>query len=345
MPGGVCEALSDYTTSSDEIRFEDKNCGFCYKDAAAEFRCNDCEDFLCLDCKNQHIRMKQTKNHMIVILEDDHRTWKKTDQYENCMFHGPFLLQFFCASCGTVCCDMGRHNNHKSHTIMPLAEAVEEKRNVVKSYIEEAEEHYTTAINEVYDILVDQDKLTTFLDRQTSDIDSAADQLKRSIDGAAGELKIQMTRAGETLNQKMKESLQTNNDKAKKIMSLIQSTDQILNEASNKDFLSFQEDVTNHLKEELTKFKVKDPLFTYLPMAEVKDALINNIQEPTVVRSLLQPLRSNKVKRSFNVEGKGITALACLNNGAILVCQGNAKRMNVVGASGQDLGTFAILLR
>ena len=347
MPEKGLELLPDHITESDEVGSEDvrKHCGFCCKEAAAEFFCNDCEDFLCLSCKDQHIRMKQTKNHVITVVDYFDRTWKKTtDQFLNCRFHGPSLLEYFCVECGTVCCDMGRHNSHKRHNVKPLTEAAEEKRSLAKLHIETAKEHFTTVVNEVLDILVDQDNLKTFIDRETVAIDNVADQLKRSIDGAARELKISMTRAEETLNQKFKESLETSNDKSKMILSLIQSTDQILNEASNQDFLSFGEDLIKHLMKEEAKFKVKDPRFTYLTMFEVEDALINNIhvQEPADVSSLLQPLILNKVRRSFKVEGMEITAIACLNNGAILVCQGNTKRLNVVGARGQDLGTFAI---
>ena len=90
------------------------------------------------------------------------------------------------------------------------------------------------------------------------------------------------------------------------------------------------------MKEE-AKFKVKDPHSTYLATSEVDTHDNTHVQDPTNVSSLLQPLLLNKVRRPFKVEGREITAIACLNNGVILICQGNTKRLTVVGARGQDL--------
>ena len=341
---------SDHITARYEVGVEDlrNHCGCCWKDGAADFHCNDCEDFLCLSCKDQHLRTKQTRNHVITVVDDFDRTWEKTtDQFVNCRFHDPFLLEYFCVRCGTVCCAMGRHNKHESHNVQLLPEAAEEKRNMVKSYIEMAKEHYTTVANEIYDILINQDNLKTFIDRETVTIDNVADQFKGSIDRARRELKTRIIRTLETLDEKFKESLESYNDKFKMILALIQSTDQILNEASNQDVLSFQGDLINHLIKEEAKFKVKDPHSTYLATSEVEDALIKNIhvQDPTNVSSLLQPLLLNKVRRPFKVEGREITAIACLNNGVILVCQGNTKRLTVVGARGEDFWCFVIRFR
>ena len=345
LPEEGVETLPDYTATSAEAGLEDGRdyCGFCCKDAVAEFRCNDCEDSLCLSCKDQHMRMKQTKNHVLGVLEEQTKTVKQNiNPLVNCRFHCPFAVEYYCMRCSTVCCEMGLQRNHKNHPVKPLSEAAEEKRNVANAYIETAKGHFTSVVNEVCDVLVEQDNLKTFIDRKTVAIDTVADQLKRSIDGAAEDLKIRMTAVGETLNQRFQESLETSNNKAKSILSLIQSTGQIINEASNQDFLSFHEDVISHLMKEQAKLKVKEPRLTFFPTPEVKDALVNNIQEPTHVSSLLQPLFLNKVRRSFKVEGNEITAIACLTNGAIVVCQGNAKRLNVVGARGQDLGTFIV---
>ena len=117
---------------------------------------------------------------------------------------------------------MGRHDKHESHNVQLLQEAAEEKRNMVKSYIEMAKEHYTTVANEIYDILIDQNNLKTFIDRKTVNIDNVADQLKGSIDGARRELKTRINRTLETLDEKFKESLESYNDKFKMILALIQ---------------------------------------------------------------------------------------------------------------------------
>lgn len=339
VPKGV-EDLDDLIRGSDQNDLQDEQdrCGFCYNGAIAEFRCRDCEENLCLDCKKQHMRMKQTKSHALEVFEEK----KNTTAVGTCRFHNLSEMKYFCLRCGTICCETGLSLNHNRHPVKPSSEVAEEKKNVFNKYIEEMEKHFTAVVTDISEMLVEQDILNTLLEEKNVAIDSVAARLKRSVDEATEVLKSNMNETGQTLKQNIQTSLKTSESKAKSVISKIQSTIDILNEASVKDFLSFESDIISQLEEEARKAKVKDIRVTYLSSSDIQDTLLNTARDRSGAnrKDLLHPLMLNNVMRCFEIKGDKISAIACLDNGAIVVCKEQSRRLNVLGTSGEGFGSF-----
>ena len=347
IPEEGVDGLPDLTVMKSTSKDDTEYCGFCCSDTAAEFRCRECEDCLCFKCKEQHIRMKQTKDHVLGVYEET-QVYKKELDVEFCQLHATFELQYYCTVCGVGCCKMCFHQTHKNHPSRPLPMVVEEKRDMIRNHIEEAKEHYVTVVHDVCDILIEQDDLNTILQQTASDIDNVVDRLKHSLDAVSEGIKNQVSETGQTLNQKLKSSLEINNSKSKSILSIIQSTSEILSEATNQDFLSLERDMLYHLQEEKTKASLKDVRVSYLSSANVEEIILNNIRtqpDDPVDCGILHPLVLNKLVTSFRTEGSKLSAITCLSNGAILVCYGQKKRLHVLSVRGEDFGSFTLPFR
>ncbi|KAJ7389850.1 hypothetical protein OS493_028819 [Desmophyllum pertusum] len=144
------------------VRAHDKNpimCSSCEDKLPAAARCIECMDFLCHDCRNAHMRLRLTKTHRVVSLDELKSSPRPEDLLHRpifCMEHTHEKLRYYCESCEqAICreCTMTTHSTerHKytqltdtidkqTQTIMQLADKLKRKVPVVTQSTKDVEE-------------------------------------------------------------------------------------------------------------------------------------------------------------------------------------------------------------
>ena len=104
--------------------YEENNTATCY--------CFDCQNFLCKDCFDAHQRLKATRGHRNVLIENlqaqdvedlMHRPAMCTKKY-----HENEPLDYYCQDCSICICHKCSIVSHNRHSLVDLQEAAEEQK-------------------------------------------------------------------------------------------------------------------------------------------------------------------------------------------------------------------------
>nr|XP_006811545.1 PREDICTED: E3 ubiquitin-protein ligase TRIM56-like [Saccoglossus kowalevskii] len=98
--------------------------------SAASFWCKDCAEFVCQDCSVPHNRMRVTKNHKVITVEE-YQELEKSDQRHLirprfCTNHPDNQLELFCDLCQVTACIKCGMIDHKGidHKMISMGDAV-----------------------------------------------------------------------------------------------------------------------------------------------------------------------------------------------------------------------------
>ncbi|CAC5423742.1 unnamed protein product [Mytilus coruscus] len=104
-------------------------CAICMKDDSTKFASvwyAECEESICNDCEQQHSRMKLTKNHQPIPIDDYQKLPSSVaDMKQGCKVHNR-KLEFYCLIHNEPCCLSCVSQKHDTcKTLKPLSEVVE----------------------------------------------------------------------------------------------------------------------------------------------------------------------------------------------------------------------------
>ncbi|XP_078614336.1 E3 ubiquitin-protein ligase TRIM56-like [Branchiostoma floridae x Branchiostoma japonicum] len=130
LPGGgvaelkdnfFVESLKDTVDVHKKLANEGESlvCGSCETRSGAESFCTECGDFLCDECAAMHRRMKVTRGHQVIGVEQlkaESDTVKiKPRPLPQCRIHSQEPLKFFCIDCSEAICQVCTALSHKDH--------------------------------------------------------------------------------------------------------------------------------------------------------------------------------------------------------------------------------------
>ena len=111
---------------------EAQRCNSCEENNTATCYCFVCQNFLCKDCFDAHQRLKATRGHRNVLIDNlqaqdveelMHRPAMCTKKY-----HENELLDYYCQDCSVCICHKCSIVSHNRHTLVDLQEAAEEQK-------------------------------------------------------------------------------------------------------------------------------------------------------------------------------------------------------------------------
>ncbi|XP_035693169.1 E3 ubiquitin-protein ligase TRIM56-like [Branchiostoma floridae] len=130
LPGGgvaelkdnfFVESLKDTVDVHKKLTNEGESlvCGSCETKSGAESFCTECGDFLCDECVAIHRRIKVTKGHQVIGVEQlkaESDTVKiRPRPLPPCRIHSQETLKFFCIDCSEAICQVCTALSHKDH--------------------------------------------------------------------------------------------------------------------------------------------------------------------------------------------------------------------------------------
>ncbi|XP_067023334.1 tripartite motif-containing protein 2-like isoform X3 [Acropora muricata] len=126
------------------VRAHDKNpieCSSCEEKLTAAARCIECMDFLCHDCRNAHMRLRLTKTHRVVSIDELKASPRPQDLLHRpilCMEHSNEKLRYYCESCEqAICreCTMTSHSTER-HKYTQLTDTIDKQTQTITQLVD-----------------------------------------------------------------------------------------------------------------------------------------------------------------------------------------------------------------
>lgn len=140
-----------------KLRQREEDCSGCEngRNIAAN-RCLQCQEFLCEDCTLAHRRVKFTREHEILSLEEfvDRTNPKDDSSFMTCANHNTGDIDMYCKTCDLLTCkECRRAVDHEGHEIVSLQNAVDSTKPTLLSLLDATQKNIPTLQRSVYEII------------------------------------------------------------------------------------------------------------------------------------------------------------------------------------------------
>ncbi|XP_022308903.2 uncharacterized protein LOC111114738 [Crassostrea virginica] len=199
------------TTTSDEQAAGQHYlvCGIqdCQKNG--QFYCNDCHQPMCEQCKEEHRKSPNNKNHDLVL----YRQRKHRLSIEKCKLHPTKNVDIFCKECKTLLClKCFIMKEHKGHEIDDLEDIYAEKYALWQGEFSKIQKYFLpTSEGLKTDIEEDVSEIKNIMESIRTSMKAEAESLKNLVDEVTSE-KIEHTHTMEKSLLKMLKSQETTYD-------------------------------------------------------------------------------------------------------------------------------------
>ena len=141
-----------------KLRQREEDCSGCENGRSmAANRCLECQEFLCTDCTLAHRRVKFTREHEILSLEEfvDRTNPKDDSSYVTCTKHNAENIDMYCKTCDLLTCKECRRtvDHGEGHEIVSLENAVDSTKPTLLSLLEATQKNIPTLQKSVYEII------------------------------------------------------------------------------------------------------------------------------------------------------------------------------------------------
>ena len=145
--------------------FERQKLGQCEEDCSgcentrnmASYRCMECQESLCGDCRLAHRRVKLTREHEILSLEEfvDRTNPRDTSDRLSCLKHNSEDLNMYCKTCSLLACKECRTavDHPADHEIVPLQAAVDSTKPIMVSLLSATRQNIPSLQKDVYETI------------------------------------------------------------------------------------------------------------------------------------------------------------------------------------------------
>lgn len=228
-------------------------CSSCNEQLPATARCVDCMDFLCYACHNAHGRVRMTKDHQILTLEQ----LKRSDDIARllhrpvfCQLHKDEKVTYFCNTCQTtICreCVITTHQQNK-HEYTPIQQAVDSQRNEIislKLIIEQKLPMLNRATSHLHDT---QHKLESRSDLIKSEIEERTPRLIKMIEEKERTLLQDISKVVNEKKLVLNKQLEQLETEFSKLEDMQKFAEQVLSTGTDAEILSIKHAVCEKLK-------------------------------------------------------------------------------------------------
>ncbi|XP_022308908.2 uncharacterized protein LOC111114740 [Crassostrea virginica] len=185
-------------------------CGIQACQENGQFYCNDCHQPMCEQCKDEHRKSPDTKNHDIVL----YRQRKHRLPVNKCKKHPTKIVDIFCKECQTpLCLKCFLTEEHKGHEFDDLEEIYAEKYALWQGEFSKIQKYFLpTSEGLKTDIKRDVKEIKKIMENIRKSMKAEAESLKNLVDEVTAE-KIEHTHSMEkSLLQMLKSQETTYND-------------------------------------------------------------------------------------------------------------------------------------
>src|SRR6218665_697856 len=173
----------------------------------AEMYCCDCKQKFCEKCCGHHRKLKLTKNHKLISINELQST--DEDLLQSlvsvvCEFHKEEDLKIYCCVCKTVACSICFTENHEGHKGTHITKAVDDFRKEFANNIERVKTLISQAGMKKSEITNANEDVQKKLGAIQLDIINRREALKKDVDEHAKELLDKLSKICKTTMKKVK---------------------------------------------------------------------------------------------------------------------------------------------
>lgn len=170
-------------------------CEVC-ENKSASWKCFECNEFLCNQCRLVHVKSKATREHEVQCVRELSLVDRELPLVENkendeskCRVHKNEVYQRYCDDCKCLICFECSVSEHNGHSFVKITDAVQQEKEFIKSNIERLKtEQLSTLKTDLKKIKEIQLKYKRDLEEAVHEIRKQGDDLKRGVDEICQEL-------------------------------------------------------------------------------------------------------------------------------------------------------------
>ena len=347
------------------LKQEKLNCGPCESDqntTVAKFHCIDCEENLCEDCHTVHAKIKVSKHHTSVKLEEniDTSIIRRKKFCECCKEQAIREVEFFCKDHNTRCCGTCAIRAHKQCNVQDIAHLVE--RIKTESFVDDLRLALEESKNKIRSIVSTTKENNVDLEDKVEEIKSSVKNLRESINNLLDEFENKViTKSCKILEREMDK----NNSQIKtclKFTTAIEQScsmfDEAVDNASDVDFHETYKHIESHSLKYVSFISkaLEDRKFIELELTindKITDILANGSvgdvhekeQETHITPARKKSINRTKFVRAVTGQGGTIprySNAAYLFNGNICLIDCNNKRCCLFDSSFLNLDMVSL---
>lgn len=141
-----------------KLRQREEDCSGCENGYnLATNRCLECQEFLCGDCTLAHRRVKFTREHEILSLEEfvDRTNPKDDSSFTTCPKHNSEHIDMYCKTCDLLTCKECRRSvdHGEGHEIISVQNAIDSTKPTLLTLLEATQKNIPVLQKSVYEII------------------------------------------------------------------------------------------------------------------------------------------------------------------------------------------------
>ncbi|XP_052690222.1 uncharacterized protein LOC128168150 [Crassostrea angulata] len=207
-----------------------------------QFYCNDCHQQMCEQCRDEHQKSPDTKNHEVVSYQQRKRQLPEV----KCQIHVNKDVDMLCEQCEVPVCSKCAIKDHVGHTFIDLETVYAEKCGVCLNEINKIEEYFLpTSQDLLKSTKEDSIEIKKIMDSIRASMMAEAESLKRMVDTLTSNNIKQV-------NEQEKSLLQLLNSQDKKYNDYISYLNELVKKfhgyLSSKNLQILMDEITKNLK-------------------------------------------------------------------------------------------------
>nr|XP_034312128.1 uncharacterized protein LOC105346756 [Crassostrea gigas] len=166
-----------------------------------QFYCNDCHQPLCEQCRDEHQKSPDTKNHEVVPYQQRQRQLPEV----KCQTHVNKDIDMLCEQCQVPVCSKCATKDHAGHTFKDLETVYAEKCAICLDEINKIEEYFLpTSQDLLKSIKKDSTEIKKIMDDIRASMKAKAESLKRMVDTVTSQKIEQVNEIEKSLQELLK---------------------------------------------------------------------------------------------------------------------------------------------
>ena len=158
---------------------ESQQCGSCEENNSATHYCFECQSFLCTTCFKAHQRIKATRGHKNISVEnfqaDDVEKLIRRPVMCSEQYHQDQPLEYYCKDCNVCTCIKCSVVSHNHHTMVDMQKAADEQKMQIDEALKKVKAEVVILENEMKN-------QTELMNKNKTQISAAREKMNETVD-------------------------------------------------------------------------------------------------------------------------------------------------------------------
>ncbi|XP_062615973.1 tripartite motif-containing protein 2-like [Saccostrea cucullata] len=211
-------------------------CGIEECERNCEFYCNPCHQRLCKQCRDEHLKSPENKNHEVVLYQQR----KRQLPVEKCKIHPTKDVDMLCEECQvSLCSKCATKGDHPKHTFVDLEIVYAEKFALCQQEISKIHEYFLPTSQDLQrEIKKDSSEIKHIMDNIRTSMKTEGESLKSLVDTVISENMKQLDQIEQSLLEDLNTQDKTMDDYITYLNNLVKELHRCLSSTETQKLMS-----------------------------------------------------------------------------------------------------------